>query len=224
MITSTSTAVRLGALAPAQMQAIHAPAPGYRAPAAAPAVTHADAVQQLWGGRLTPMMAAAETRGRFAGAALTCPPTACTGMLTLAAGARSRPYRNPDAIENIFCDTGRIEQRPTTGDTDRAIQHRHQLQDRIGADAGLGDHSAGSFSCALPPPQAIGTPSSGRWKALAALRSAARALPCARTACCRSRARAALSAVASQSAICASAMVRVVSKWKSTLSLVCGPQ
>jgi ATP-binding cassette subfamily F protein uup len=72
-----------------------------------------------------------------------------------------------------------------------------------------------SAICSVPPPQAI---------ALASLRSSARSLPCARSASCRSLWRRALSAEASQSAICAGAMVRVSSKSKCTVSLVCGPQ
>lgn len=108
-VTETlSTPARPGALSVEQMKAIHASAPGYRAPRHAPAVAHAEAVQRLWGGRLTPMMAAPDARGRFAGAALTCPPTTSTGMLTLAAGGGSRAWRNPDAIENVFCYEGRL--------------------------------------------------------------------------------------------------------------------
>jgi len=111
MTATLSTAARPGALSAGQMNGIHAGAPAYRAPDRAPAVAHAIAVQRLWGGRLAPMMAAAESQGRFAGAAMTCPPTACTGMLTQAAGTRSKAWRNADAIENVFCYEGRIELR-----------------------------------------------------------------------------------------------------------------
>jgi uncharacterized RmlC-like cupin family protein len=107
--STTEPDTRPGALSPAQMAAIYSPAPTYRAPGTAPAIAHGTAVQHLWGGRLTPLMAAVETKGRFAGAALTCPSTACTGTLSLAAGAKSRAWRNPDAIENMFCFEGQLE-------------------------------------------------------------------------------------------------------------------
>ncbi len=111
MTATTTPATRPGALSTAQMEAILARGPSYRASDQAPAVAHADTVQRLWGGRLTPMMAASEAKGRFARAALTCPPTACTGMLTLAEGARSKAWRSPDAIENVFCFEGHLELR-----------------------------------------------------------------------------------------------------------------
>lgn len=91
------------------MEAILSRGPGYRASPQAPAVAHELVVQGLWGGRLTPLMADAATTGRFAGAALTCPPTACTGTLELAPGARSLAWRNPQAIENLFCLDGPLE-------------------------------------------------------------------------------------------------------------------
>ncbi|MBU2288896.1 MAG: cupin domain-containing protein, partial [Gammaproteobacteria bacterium] len=47
----------------------------------------------------------------FSGAQLSCPPTACTGMLFLPKSARSRAWRNPDAIENVFCFDGKVEVR-----------------------------------------------------------------------------------------------------------------
>lgn len=108
---TTEQGTRPGALSAAQMAAIYSPAPTYRVPGTASAVAHGIAVQHLWGGRLTPLMAAGEAKGRFAGAALTCPPTACTGTLTLPAGAKSRAWRSPDAIENVFCFEGRIQLR-----------------------------------------------------------------------------------------------------------------
>lgn len=86
-----------------------ATAPDYRAPAAAPALQHATAVQRLWGGTMRPVLAAGGNRGRFAGAALDCPPTACTGHFELDVGSRSLPWRNADAIENIVCLDGRLE-------------------------------------------------------------------------------------------------------------------
>jgi uncharacterized RmlC-like cupin family protein len=107
----TEQDTRPGALNAAQMAAIYSPGPIYRAPGTAPAIAHANVVQHLWGGRLTPLMAAVETKGRFAGAALTCPPTACTGTLSLSPGAGSRAWRNPDAIENVFCFEGCLELR-----------------------------------------------------------------------------------------------------------------
>jgi uncharacterized RmlC-like cupin family protein len=110
-MTATTYLPRPGALTAEQMQGILARAPSYRASDRAPAIAHADTAQRLWGGRLTPLMAAAEIQGRFAHAALTCPPTACTGTLALATGAKSRAWRNPDAIENLLCLDGRIEVR-----------------------------------------------------------------------------------------------------------------
>lgn len=94
---------RPGALNIAQMLDATARAPDYRADPRAPALRCAAAAQRLWGGRLTPMMAATDAAGRLAGAALSCPPTACTGLLTLAPGARSEAWRSPAAIENIVC-------------------------------------------------------------------------------------------------------------------------
>lgn len=85
--------------------------PHYRAAAEAPALRHAAQVQKLWGGALRPVMASRETKGRFAQAALNCPPTACTGYLEIAPHGRSQGWRNPDAIENIVCLEGRLEVR-----------------------------------------------------------------------------------------------------------------
>jgi mannose-6-phosphate isomerase-like protein (cupin superfamily) len=93
------------------MQAALAPAPRYRASADAPAIAQADQVKRLWGGSLFPLMASSDARGRFAGAPLTCPPTACTGLLRLQPEASSRPWRNVDAIENLFCYEGQLELR-----------------------------------------------------------------------------------------------------------------
>ena len=109
--TRPSETARPGALSEAHMQRILARAPHYRASSQAPAVAHAQTVRRLWGGSLTPLMAATETTGRFADAALTCPPVACTGQLRMEPGARSKAWRNVDAIENIFCLEGRLELR-----------------------------------------------------------------------------------------------------------------
>lgn len=105
------TTARAGALSKAQMQAATARAPTYHLHEAAPAASHAQTVNHLWGGTLSPLLAARDVQGRFGGAPLACPPTACTGMLNLQAGARAKPWRNPDAIENLFCYEGRIEVR-----------------------------------------------------------------------------------------------------------------
>lgn len=85
--------------------------PDYRAPAQAPALAHAQAVQALWNMRLVPMLTPAGGRGRFAGAALQCPPRACTGFAELVAGKSSRAWRNPDALENIVCLEGTVQVR-----------------------------------------------------------------------------------------------------------------
>ncbi len=108
-MTSTSASARPGALSLEEMQRRTAAFPDYRANKSAPAIRHADIVQRLFGGRLTPLMAAPATRGRFAEAPVTCPPTACTGKLDLAAGAVSQPWRNPEAIECIVCVEGDLE-------------------------------------------------------------------------------------------------------------------
>lgn len=104
-----SVTARAGALSAAQMASALVRSPEYRALPGAPAEVHVKAVELLWGGRLHPLMAAADTAGRFAGAPLACPLSACTGLLTLQVGARSKAWRNTDAIENIFCFEGRIE-------------------------------------------------------------------------------------------------------------------
>jgi len=104
-----SHAARPGALSAEAMRRHMAPFPGYDASSTAPAKKFATEVHALWGGVLTPMMASGGTTGRFAGAALSCPPTACTGALELAAGACTQPYRNPCAIENIVCVEGSVE-------------------------------------------------------------------------------------------------------------------
>lgn len=110
-MTIGTTTVRPGALNQEQMQQQTAIFPGYRVDEASPAARHADVARRLFGGPLTPLMAAAEATGRFSRAALSCPPTACTGKLELAVGATSQPWRNPDAIECIFCVEGSVEVR-----------------------------------------------------------------------------------------------------------------
>ena len=107
----TSAEARPGALSTAQMESALARAPAYRTSKQAPALAHDDTVQRLWGGRLTPLMTASASSGRFAAAALTCPPTASIGTLSMADGARSKAWRNPDAIENVMCLQGRLELR-----------------------------------------------------------------------------------------------------------------
>lgn len=110
-MTLSTPKARPGALSIDQMNRQLVTSPGYRVADQAPAAKHRDAVQRLFGGVLLPLMAAAEARGRFAQAALACPPTACTGKLELAQGAQTQAWRNPDAIECVFCVEGQIEVR-----------------------------------------------------------------------------------------------------------------
>lgn len=102
-------ASRPGALDSAQMSRQLASFPTYQSPAQAPARRFEAEASALWGGRLTPMMSAAAAKGRFSNAALSCPATACTGAIELAAGARSKSWRNPAAIENLVCVEGGVE-------------------------------------------------------------------------------------------------------------------
>lgn len=104
-----SQMTRPGALSAEQMKQQVAAFPAYRSAPLMPALQFETEARALWGGRLTPMMAAADTRGRFAKAALSCPPTACTGAIELAASSISKPWRNPRAIENIVCIEGEVE-------------------------------------------------------------------------------------------------------------------
>ncbi len=104
-------AARPGALSHQQLLLQRLTFPDYRTPAEAPASRFAAAAERLWGGRLTPMMAASQTRGRFAAAPLACPPTACTGAVVLPAGARAPARRNPEAIECIVCIEGEVQLR-----------------------------------------------------------------------------------------------------------------
>ncbi|CAM5793316.1 cupin domain-containing protein [Ottowia pentelensis] len=111
---------RPGALSQQQMLGQLITFPAYRTPPEAPARRFEAEVRRLWGGRLTPMMASADTSGRYALAPLACPATACTGALELAAGAHSEPWRNPDAIECLVCVEGSVEVRYGP-ELDRAI-------------------------------------------------------------------------------------------------------
>jgi len=110
MTTSTNTAP-VGALSLDQMNRQLAAYPTYRVGEQAPAAQHGDAVVRLFGGALIPLMAGPGAQGRFAQAALSCPPTACTGKLELAKGAQTQPWRNPDAIECVFCVEGSVQVR-----------------------------------------------------------------------------------------------------------------
>jgi uncharacterized cupin superfamily protein len=71
--------------------------------------TASPAAVKLWGGRLVPLMAPQGAKGRFAHAPLGSPARGCMGYIEYAASASSLPYRNPDAIENIFCLEGSLE-------------------------------------------------------------------------------------------------------------------
>jgi len=71
----------------------------------------AEAVRALWGGQLVALMGARNTRGRFADPRVPSPARACTGYAAWSAGGGSRPYRNPDAMENILCLEGALRVR-----------------------------------------------------------------------------------------------------------------
>jgi len=103
--------VRPGSLSSDQMQERFARFPEYGADSHAPALKYAETVRKLWGGTLTPIMADASAKGRFAQARLPAPESACTGMLDLPAKAASLTYRNPSAFENILCLDGSLEVR-----------------------------------------------------------------------------------------------------------------
>lgn len=91
----------IGALTLEQMHRQLASAPDYRVADDAPARRFAAVAERLWGGSLKPLMAAPGTGGRFSGAAVACPATACTGLIAWQPGAGSEPWRNADVIENI---------------------------------------------------------------------------------------------------------------------------
>lgn len=99
----------VGALTLEQMQGQLAAAPDYRVADDAPARRFTALVERLWGGSLKPLMAAPGTGGRFSEAPLACPATASTGLLDLPPGARSEPWRNADAIENIVALDGGLD-------------------------------------------------------------------------------------------------------------------
>lgn len=83
--------------------------PGYRADSQAPALRYAHVVRALWQMELVPILANPLTGGRFGGAAQSCPARSCAGIGGMLPGTASLAYRNPDAIENIFCIEGAIE-------------------------------------------------------------------------------------------------------------------
>lgn len=98
-----------GALSREQMQATLGHFPDYNASELSPGRANLQAVNELWGTRISPIMAAPQTKGRFAKAAIACPPTACTASLRYDPGAASQAWRNPLAQENIFCLDGPLQ-------------------------------------------------------------------------------------------------------------------
>lgn len=102
------TAIPLGALSPEIMQGRKSAYPHQGNDPQSPCSVHADVSAALWGGKLKALMAHPDSRGRFAHASIDCPETACTGFLQLAPNAASQAWRNPEAIENIFCITGQL--------------------------------------------------------------------------------------------------------------------
>lgn len=153
--------------------------PDYGAPSDAPALLHADAAMAMWGMKLRPVLAAEGTRGRFARAARTCPPRACTGFAEMAAGAASHAWRNLDAIENIVCLEGPVE-----------IRHGRQLEygvvlerfDMASVPVGL-RHSVRNLS-AQPARMVVSLngPTASTYTAIFDTAAAAAVLPDARTA------------------------------------------
>lgn len=125
--TPAGADARPGALTPAQMEGALVRAPSYRISAQAPAAVHADVARQFWGGDLVPLMASPQTAGRFAGAVLSCPPTACVGLLRMDSAARSKAWRNPHAIENVICVEGRIELRHGARLEQSLVLERHDM-------------------------------------------------------------------------------------------------
>ena len=95
-----------GALSIKDMETTLGHFPDYNASENCPARANMHIVRELWGARISPIMANAATAGRFAQAAIACPPTACTGSFRYEAGASSEIWRNPQAQENIFCLDG----------------------------------------------------------------------------------------------------------------------
>lgn len=91
-MTKPAQTLRVGAVSVATMQNLHAGAPDYRVLAHAPACLYAKEVAQLWGGRMTPIMSAADVTGRLSQGVLVCPATACTGSLVLAPDASSMAW------------------------------------------------------------------------------------------------------------------------------------
>ena len=108
---TTCAAVRPGALSEAQMQNQLSTSPAYGHSATAPSAQYAQIAKQLWGGQVSALMTNSTSTGRFAGAKLSCPPTASTGTVILEPNSQSLAWRNPQAIENIVCVEGEIELR-----------------------------------------------------------------------------------------------------------------
>ncbi|MDR6857537.1 cupin domain-containing protein [Variovorax guangxiensis] len=106
---SISNLTRPGALSAEAMSRQLARFPQYGSNCEAPASKFDRDARALWGGPLVPMMADAGAHGRFSRAALSCPPTACTGAIELSRAAASQPWRNPSAIENLVCVEGSVE-------------------------------------------------------------------------------------------------------------------
>jgi len=162
-MTRAQTTTPPGALSIEQMQRQLAPSPGYRVPDEAPAARHREAVQRLFGARLIPLMANAATRGRFAQAALSCPPTACTGQLEMAPGAQSQPWRNPEAIECVFCVEGDVELRYGP-----ALEHRLRLGrfDMVSVPAQVRRQLANVGEGAARTVHVLSVPAQGRYDAV----------------------------------------------------------
>lgn len=91
------------------LQSWHASGPGYRADPGAPALRYAHVARALWQMDLVPILANPATGGRFGGAAQSCPVRSCAGIARMLPNAASLAYRNPNAIENIFCIDGGVE-------------------------------------------------------------------------------------------------------------------
>jgi len=107
-MTATVSAIPLGALSLEAMQGRTTTFPHAGNDMQSPCSVYADASKSLWGGTLKSLMAHPDIEGRFSKASIDCPATACTGFLTLAPNASSKAWRNPEAIENIFCIRGKL--------------------------------------------------------------------------------------------------------------------
>lgn len=100
--------IPLGALSEAQMLARLSSFPHQGNNGLSPCSVHSAVTTKLWGGQLKALMAHPDSKGRFAKASIDCPETACTGFLSLEPASTSQAWRNPQAIENIFCIEGRL--------------------------------------------------------------------------------------------------------------------